>query len=57
MVKLFEFDTTTQKLEIPAKGQPVSKIDYQALREKAEKATVVSGRSNMDRADLMVMMR
>ncbi len=31
-------------------------IDYQALREKAEKQRVVYGRSNMERRDLMVMM-
>lgn len=39
VVKLFEFDTTTQKLESPAKEAPVSEIDYQELREAAEKAT------------------
>ena len=35
VVKLFEFDT----FESPARETPVNKIDYQALREKAEKAT------------------
>lgn len=39
VVKLFEFDTTTQKLESPAKEAPVSEIDYQELREIAKKAT------------------
>lgn len=39
VVKLFEFDTTTQKLESTERRQPVSEIDYQALRDKAEKAT------------------
>ncbi|STJ63177.1 Uncharacterised protein [Escherichia coli] len=34
----------------------MSKIDYQALREAAEKQRVASGRSNMEMADLMVMM-
>lgn len=34
VVKLFEFDT----FESPAKEAPVSKIDYQALREAAERA-------------------
>lgn len=35
----------------------MSEINYQALREAAEKQRVVSGRSNMERADLMVIMR
>lgn len=35
----------------------MSQIDYQALRAKAEKQRVASGRSNMERADLIVMMR
>ncbi len=35
----------------------MSKIDYQALREKAEKATCGVCGSNMERADLIVMMR
>ena len=39
VVKLFEFDTTTQKLEGPARRQPVSEINYQALREIAKQAT------------------
>lgn len=39
VVKLFEFDTNTQKFESPAKEAPVSEINYQALREAAEKAT------------------
>ncbi|EFF5621123.1 DUF551 domain-containing protein [Escherichia coli] len=39
VVKLFEFDTTTQKLEGPAKETTMSEIDYQALREIAKQAT------------------
>lgn len=38
VVKLFDFDTTTQKLESPAMRQQVNKIDYQTLREATERA-------------------
>ncbi|WP_374106761.1 ead/Ea22-like family protein [Escherichia coli] len=51
MVKLFEFDTTTQKLESPAKEAPVSEINYQALREAAERAIPAMERLLMLPAD------
>lgn len=35
----------------------MTKINYQALREAAEKQRVVCGRSNMERRDLMLVMR
>ncbi len=38
VVKLFDFDTTTQKLESPAKEATREQDDYQALREAAERA-------------------
>lgn len=39
VVKLFDFDTTTQKLESPAKEATREQDDYQALREIAKQAT------------------
>lgn len=51
VVKLFDFDTTTQKLESPAMRQPVNKIDYQELREAAERAIPAMERLLMLPAD------
>ena len=55
VVKLFEFDT----FESPARETPVNKIDYQALREKAEKATcgvwsLEYGEGRFDGADALI---